>query len=222
MISDEKELILNFHGTGEIPRSLDPGEHQCWLSSEEFGQALDFAAARPSTIITFDDGNSSDIKVALPALLARGLRAKFFVLSGRLSEKHFLFPSDLRELVASGMSIGTHGRTHRPWKGLNSKECEDEFVIARREIEDIIGAAVEEAACPFGVYCRASLLSLRRAGMKRVYTSDRGWSSSGQWLVPRNTLHRGRAIAEASAAYANQSRLRTLLRNLKIFIKSKK
>ena len=40
----------------------------------------------PGVRISFDDGNASDIELALPRLEERGLRATFFVLAGRLDE----------------------------------------------------------------------------------------------------------------------------------------
>jgi hypothetical protein len=64
-------------------------------------------------------------------------------------------------------------------------------VDARRRLEDVVGGEVVEAACPFGSYDRRVLGELRRAGYRRVYTSDRGPARRGDWLQPRNTVRRG-------------------------------
>ena len=54
-----------------------------------------------------------------------------------------------------------------------------------------MGAEVIEAACPFGSYDRRVLGELRRAGYRKVYTSDRGPAGRGDWLQPRNTVNCG-------------------------------
>ncbi len=73
-----------FHGVGAPGRELESGEAPYWISRELFLRVLDRVAADPQPgriRLSFDDGNASDHDIALPALLARGLRADFFVLS---------------------------------------------------------------------------------------------------------------------------------------------
>src|SRR2546423_12978074 len=72
-------VILNFHGVGSPVQELVPGEEDVWLSRGALNAVLDDVAARPDVRITFDDGNLSDLTIALPALLARGLTASFFL-----------------------------------------------------------------------------------------------------------------------------------------------
>ena len=55
-------------------------------------------------------------------------------------------------------------------------------------IEQVIGAEVVQAACPFGAYDRVGLNALRRAGFQTVYTSDGGESKISDWLQTRNTI----------------------------------
>ena len=43
----------------------------------------------------------------------------FFVIARRIGEEGSLAEGDLRELVDNGMSIGTHGYGHRPWRKLD-------------------------------------------------------------------------------------------------------
>jgi len=85
---------------------------------------------RPDVRIFFDDSNRSDVDIALPALLERGMRATFFVLAGRLDDPAHLDDSDLRRLVAAGMGIGSHGMRHRDWRRLDDAELDDELVTS--------------------------------------------------------------------------------------------
>lgn len=189
MTTTERVLNLTFHGVGDPPRPLDQGEAAVWLAAGRFEQALDAVRGRDGVHVTFDDGNESDARIVLPALAARGMTASFFVLGGKIGQPTFLSAEALRELAAAGMRIGSHGLDHRAWRGLSDADLGRELVDAKARIEDVVGRKVNEAACPFGSYDRRILARLRTAGFERVYTSDRWFAATGQWLQPRFTVH---------------------------------
>ncbi len=174
-----------FHGIGTPRRGLEPGEERYWISRDAFLAMLDVIARRPEVRISFDDGNASDVEIALDALRERGLTAAFFVVAGRLASPGSLDVDGLRELDRSGMTIGTHGMDHRPWSGLAAPDLERELVDARARIADAVGHAVAEAAVPLGAYDRRLLTELRRLGYEKVHTSDRRVARAEAWLQPR-------------------------------------
>lgn len=184
-----KRLInLTFHGIGSVERELESGEDAVWISRERFTTVLDAVAGRDDIHITFDDGNRSDVIHALPALRERGLTATFFVVAGRLDAPGFLSADDVRALAHEGMTIGSHGMRHRPWRDLDASALDDELVAAKLALEKVVDLPVTTAACPFGAYGRRSLAALRRAGYAHVYTSDRGPTSGDAWLQARTTI----------------------------------
>jgi peptidoglycan/xylan/chitin deacetylase (PgdA/CDA1 family) len=184
----DRLLNLTFHGIGPVERTLDAGEDSVWIDAERMTEVLDAVAGRPDVVITFDDGNRSDLEVAVPALRARGLSATFFVVAGRLGTPGFLSAEDVRTLLGEGMTIGSHGMRHRPWRGLDAAALDEELVTAKEELESAAARPVTLAACPFGAYERRSLRALRRAGYATVYTSDRGLARDGDWLQARTTI----------------------------------
>jgi peptidoglycan/xylan/chitin deacetylase (PgdA/CDA1 family) len=213
-------INLTFHGIGDPDRDLGPGERDVWVSEQEFTAILDSVRDRADVRLSFDDGNASDVRYALPELRRRGLRATFFVVAGRLGKPGFLGAEDVRALVAAGMSIGCHGMAHRPWRKLDADEERDEMLVAREMIERVVGCPVREAACPFGAYDRRVLRALRRFGYGRVYTSDGGIAEPAGWLQPRNSVHScngdggpGQQVGLAA------SREQMLLRHVKLAVK---
>jgi peptidoglycan/xylan/chitin deacetylase (PgdA/CDA1 family) len=176
---------LTFHGLGEPGSSIDAGEKKYWLRVEDFERVLDRTKSWPDARITFDDGNMSDLTIALPRLLSRGLRASFFVVAGRIGQTGYLGRGELRKLVAAGMTIGSHGMHHRSWR----RPAEEEISGAKALLEDMMGMPITQAACPFGEYGRKTLRMLANAGFTRVYTSDRGWAKPNAWLQARNTIN---------------------------------
>jgi peptidoglycan/xylan/chitin deacetylase (PgdA/CDA1 family) len=189
--TSERRVNVTFHGIGDAPRPLDAGEAAVWITTQHFTRALDAIAGRSEVRLCFDDGNSSDVTVALPELQRRGLRATFFVVADRVDRPGFLSAADIRSLAAEGMALGCHGMSHRPWRRLRSDQLRVELLTSRARLEDILGCPVTEAACPFGAYDRRTLRSLRRFGYARVFTSDMGWARDDQWLQARNTVRAG-------------------------------
>lgn len=188
MPSARTSWILTFHGVGKKPRALDSGEDRVWLDAGRFRSVLDAVGSRSDVSLSFDDGNLSDVETALPLLIERGLTAMFFPCAGRLGEPQFLAPDQVRELFSAGMSIGSHGWSHRPWRRLPDEDLDVEIRGARKRLEDVIGQPVRTASCPFGAYDRRVLGVLRSEGYERVYTSDGGHAQIGEWLTPRMTV----------------------------------
>jgi peptidoglycan/xylan/chitin deacetylase (PgdA/CDA1 family) len=180
--------ILNVHGIGPVDRKLEPGEHRTWVTVDQFEEVVEAVADRPDVLLTFDDGNMSDIEVALPRLVKAGLRAEFFVCAGLFGRPGRLDADGLRELLAAGMSVGSHGWLHRDWRKIDEAEAREEIAEAHRVIGEIVGAPVTTVAIPFGSYDRQVLRRLRAAHVRRVYTSDGGRARSDAWLQPRNSL----------------------------------
>lgn len=189
----QRELILNFHGVGAPHSGVGLEERAAWMTREAFTGWLDRIDELQATYtapirITFDDGNASDISIALPELTKRNLKASFFVCAGRLQMPQYLDHSAARDLLDAGMEIGSHGMHHRDWQTLDDDTLAEEIGTARKKIADVCGRAITSAAVPFGSYNRRVLTRLRAEGYSCVYTSDRGLAHPQAWLKPRNTL----------------------------------
>ncbi|MDX6337464.1 MAG: hypothetical protein QOG05_4804 [Streptosporangiaceae bacterium] len=180
-----------FHGIGPPPAGLEPEAHDYFVSADLFLGVLDEAARQPAVRLSFDDGYASDVEVALPAVADRGLTATFFPLAGMLGRPGYLDAGGVRALSAAGMGVGTHGMSHRSWRGLDAGSEHEELAVARSLIGAAAGAPVSAAACPFGSYDRRVLGALRRHGYTQVFTSDRRRARAGAWLQPRYSVRRG-------------------------------
>jgi peptidoglycan/xylan/chitin deacetylase (PgdA/CDA1 family) len=183
-----------FHGIGTPRRMLEPAEERYWITVHAFHAILDAIALRPDVRITFDDGNASDLDIALGALVERGLVASFFVVAGRIGARGSVDADGLRELRRQGMTIGTHGMDHRPWRRLSSPDRERELIEARYLIAAAVGSQVDEAAVPLGMYDRRSLSDLARLGYAAVHTSERMPGRTGSWLQPRFSIVAGDTV----------------------------
>ena len=212
-----------FHGIGTPGRDLEVGEAPYWVSIPRFREVMSYLAERPEVAVSFDDGNTSDVELALPVLRAHRMRASFFPIASRLDKPGSVDGGHLRLLTREGMTVGSHGMNHRGWRRLSQADAEIELVQARRAIEDACGSAVSSAACPLGQYDRSSLARLRQLGYTQVFTSDRSASRSSHWLQPRysvtahDTAASVRALVEGGPPVA-QRLLRRGRRALKAWV----
>lgn len=199
-------MIINlcFHGIGTITREREPGESRYWVTEDNFLRILDEVRDSPRVRLSFDDGNRSDLSVALPALRERALRASFFAIAGRLADAASLSPSDLVELRRAGMEIGSHGWTHCPWRGLGQQEAQRELVDSRTALAEASGGPIEDAALPLGRYDRQLLGRLRRIGYRTVYTSDRLPARASAWLQARYSVTERDTAASIRALVAHR------------------
>jgi peptidoglycan/xylan/chitin deacetylase (PgdA/CDA1 family) len=194
--------VVNFHGIGAPARDLETGEAPFWLDFSRFTDVLDLIAARPPgkrARITFDDGNSSDLAIAVPELRRRGLEATFFILTGRLGRHGSLDGSDVRDLLAAGMLIGSHGIAHRDLTGLDAAVLQDELVRSRAALEGIAEMPVNRFSVPFGRYNTRVLNAIRQAGYTSAATSDGGTARPSAFLQPRRSLRNDMTLAECEA-----------------------
>jgi peptidoglycan/xylan/chitin deacetylase (PgdA/CDA1 family) len=201
-----------FHGIGTPARELEPGESGYWVAHGQLLDLLDELMTWPAVRLSFDDGNASDVDIALPALRERGLRGDFFVLAGRLGAQGSLGEDGVRELHRSGMAVGTHGMRHRSWRGMDPATRREELVEARQRLAEVVGEPVDTAACPLGRYDRQVLADLRRLGYRRVYTSDRRHVRPDAWLQPRHSVRAGDSVGSLLATALRRPALARRLR----------
>jgi peptidoglycan/xylan/chitin deacetylase (PgdA/CDA1 family) len=206
------EVDLCFHGIGRPERPLEPGEVRYWVRRDLFERVLDLVTETPGVRLSFDDGNASDVSIALPALKDRGLHATFFLLAGRLDQPGSVATSDVGALTAAGMTVGSHGMDHRPWRGLGGVDVERELDAARRIIESAAGHRVDRAALPLGRYDRRTLGQLRRRGYVSVATSDRRPTRPGAWLRHRFSVRADDSVESVRSMLAPPPVTRTVER----------
>ena len=165
-------VVLTYHRLGAPAADGDPSVEVYTLSPTEFATHLDLieaascrvlpfdelaeawiagrrVAAR-SVAITFDDGNASDVLHAVPELARRQMRAAFFVTPAWIDTPGFLSWADLRQLLSSGMTVGTHGLDHTPLLRLDESSLRHQLRESRRLLEARLGRAVPYMALPGG------------------------------------------------------------------------
>jgi peptidoglycan/xylan/chitin deacetylase (PgdA/CDA1 family) len=122
-------------------------------------------------ILTFDDGNRSDVTRALPVLLSHGFSATFYVTTAWIGHPGFLDQDGILELHESGMEIGSHGHTHRYFDELSIDELRREIEQSVDVLSSITGQDVAALGLPGGRSHSKMPDVARSAGIQTVGTS---------------------------------------------------
>jgi peptidoglycan/xylan/chitin deacetylase (PgdA/CDA1 family) len=118
-------------------------------------------------VISFDDGWEDQFVYALPKLEEYHFNATFFVVTNFVGSSGFVSWPQLRKMLAAGMEIGSHTRSHpRLDKITNAGTLWDQIYASKQILESQLGARVDEFAYPFGSYNAASASIVRLAGYR--------------------------------------------------------
>jgi peptidoglycan/xylan/chitin deacetylase (PgdA/CDA1 family) len=136
--------------------------------------------------LTFDDGHVSNLDAAMD-IAATGGSADFFVNPTRVGQAHYASWAMLAEMSRAGMSIQSHGHTHRYFSDLSDSEIRDELKRSKAEIENHIGKPVTVFAPPGGRLKPSVAKIADTLGYQAICASNAGvWDVKASiWRIPR-------------------------------------
>ena len=135
-----------------------------------------------AVILSFDDGWSDQFTYAFPILEKHHYTATFFVFTNAIGRPGFLSWDNLKALVATGMTIGSHSESHPYLTHITDPtKLWDEIDGSKQILQDRLGTTVNEFAYPFGMYNSSIIALVQKAG----YKSARGDFFSGEQSADR-------------------------------------
>lgn len=203
-------MILMYHGVADVAE--DPNQlcvtpsrfaaqmaalQRLGLRGVAIGTLVDAMRAgrqRGLVGITFDDGYVNVLEAALPELKCRGFTASVFIISGRLGGTNdwddgpswpLLSASQVGELAAAGMEIGSHSTTHLRLAGLPASQLEAEVGGSRSSLGALVGAPVRGFAYPYGSMDAAARRAVRDAGYDYACAVQTPMAALGIMALPR-------------------------------------
>jgi peptidoglycan/xylan/chitin deacetylase (PgdA/CDA1 family) len=146
---------------------LESGRTALTLSELAAGLRNERELPQRPVATTFDDGYS-DTADAIELLCSRGLRASVFITTGRLGSAAMLAAPQLRRLAETphAVELGAHSVTHPHLDELGLAEIEHEVSASKRQLEQILGRAVQSFAYPYGAYDRRVRDAVAAAGFQ--------------------------------------------------------
>lgn len=219
---------LTYHRFGDTPQDAfcvtvrDFDDHMAWLARRELAISLaqleDHVSGRAvvqrdAVLVTIDDGCPSTLTHALPILRRYGIPAVVFLPAGELRENARAVPTndgpehpderlswdDLTALVDGGMTIGSHGWTHRSLGRLTLADARADLQRSHDELARRLGREVRAFAYPFGTradYTDATTALLPEIGFTCGFTSQHGAIRRGAeaFALPRIKVEGGESL----------------------------
>lgn len=155
------------------------------------------AAGAHAVAITFDDGYRSLLTTAAPLLERYGFPATAFVTTRWLETDELdpaadaaalLTPDDVRELVARGFEIGSHGHTHADLGRSSASIVEEDLVASRDRLESLLGARPRFLAWPYGSSSAESERVAEAVGFEAAFSFNT--PSRGRYALSRVPVYR--------------------------------
>jgi peptidoglycan/xylan/chitin deacetylase (PgdA/CDA1 family) len=189
-MTTQKAKVLMYHGIVDslcpLPADRETGAELYDLPAGEFAKQMahlkehgyrvvraEDAKDEKDVVITFDDGELNNFKIAMPILKRYNFPAYFFVIAGRVGKQGYMDWKQIRELHDAGMIVGSHGLSHQILTDLRETQIEEELRASKRTIELNINITVETISIPRG-FCNDSLVEqAHESGYKTVFISDR-------------------------------------------------
>lgn len=183
--------VLNYHHVAPLPKSgsardyyVSPEMFEAQmtylqrknykvLSMQEFYDLLKTGEnpSQKSVLITFDDGYGDNYDYAFPVLKKYGFVATFFVVSGSSG----MTSSELREMAAAGMDIGSHSKTHTDLATLDDEgQLSDEILKSKLTLQYMSGSSVSAISYPGCTADSETLKHVGSAGYLLAFTCGRG------------------------------------------------
>jgi peptidoglycan/xylan/chitin deacetylase (PgdA/CDA1 family) len=155
----------NYTGVEEFSSQLEWFHRRGWefLSARDFLNASSGSVELPekSVLVTFDDAYESLLANALPVLRKFSAPGVVFVPTQFVGETnlfdHGVEPVEriagwdtLAAMESAGISVESHGSTHRAFSSLNDLEIEQELALSKRAIRENLGKDSRLFAFPYG------------------------------------------------------------------------
>jgi peptidoglycan/xylan/chitin deacetylase (PgdA/CDA1 family) len=179
------------------------------LTVSEYAAVLRGLAPLPPrpVLITFDDGFADLAETALPVLRGHGLTATAYVITSRVGAVRspegdpVLDWSQLGELRAHGVEIGSHSQTHHALDCLRRNELHQEVARSKRTLEDMLQAPVWSFAYPYGYHSAAVRRAVRAAGYSSACGVKNALSHQKDdvFAIARVLVERGTGTASIAA-----------------------
>lgn len=156
--------------------------------------ALRAGRARGLVGITFDDGYAAVLANAVPELLRHEFTATVFIITDRIGGINdwddgtpwpLLSGSQIGELVAAGMEIGSHSATHARLTSLASDGLRAEVHGSRQSLRQLCDADIRGFAYPYGDMNATTRRAVRDAGYDYACAVAAPRDALGLMALPR-------------------------------------
>jgi peptidoglycan/xylan/chitin deacetylase (PgdA/CDA1 family) len=140
--------------------------------------------------LTFDDGFVNVFQHGLEPLARHGFRAMEFLVADRIggsnewdvqggeARQPLMDDAQIKEWLAAGHEIGSHGLTHQFLTRLSLPQVREEIAASKKKLEDRFGRPIRHFCYPYGDWSPAVRDLVMAAGYETACTTEAGVNTS--------------------------------------------
>jgi len=172
-------------------RHLDVIEEFNWNTDSLNAYGAKTSLSKKTVVITFDDGYADNYQ-AFEELVRRRMTATWYIVCDDIGNraswkdsghKPILSVTQLAEMAAQGMTVGSHGLSHKRLNTLDSKTVQAELGESKAKLETILQKSITSLAYPYGAYNDEVVATAKSVGYKSGVSTHCGFG-----LVNNNPL----------------------------------
>lgn len=214
----QNKIILMYHAV--IPDDEKGQDFYC-IPVSKFRQQIKYLSTVYKTesgtnvVATFDDGDITNYSLVYPILKEFGFLAYFFIIGSKVGTKGYMNWQQIKELMDSGMIIGSHGMSHRILTPLKDEELDSEIEDSKKILEENLKSSIEYFSVPRGFYNKKIIEKAKACGYKAAFTSklyEKGAFKIGRISV-KNDWDLGHFIQLVNKGYSLQDKVVELGKN---------
>lgn len=147
-------------------------------------------------MLTFDDTDEEQFTIGAKEMQKYGFKGVFFIMTISINRPRYMSKEQIKELADNGNAVESHTWDHHMVTKYQGEDWEKQFVKPRKTIEDITGKSALYFAYPFGLWNKAAIPELKKAGFKMAFALSTKRDSTeplytvrrmivpGQWSTP--------------------------------------
>jgi peptidoglycan/xylan/chitin deacetylase (PgdA/CDA1 family) len=139
--------------------------------------------------VTFDDGFASTFEHAMPVLAHHRIPATMFIVADRIGgdndwmhrrgmpQRALVDAGQIREMHATGITIGSHTLTHPKLPECGPDEMSREFADSKARLENLLSHPVLHFAYPYGLYNDTARALVEQTGYLSACSTRSGFNN---------------------------------------------
>lgn len=166
----ENDLRISaLHFDLQMKTLFDSGYHS--ILPEQLYQHLTAGSPLPSRpiMITFDDSHEEHFTIVAGILEKYRFQGVFFIMTVCIGKKNYLTPQQIKSLAERGNAIECHTFDHPPVATIKGDQWKQQIDNPKKILEDITQQPVEYFAYPYGTWNEASIMELKKRGIKAAF-----------------------------------------------------
>lgn len=130
-----------------------------------FGKKL---PAKP-VMITFDDTDLEQFTIGAKEMEKYGFRGVYFLMTISINRPRYMSTEQIKILSDSGHAVESHTWDHSMVTKYSGDDWNKQFIQPMQKVEAITGKPAQYFAYPFGLWNKAAIPELKKAGYKMAF-----------------------------------------------------